>query len=1353
MFKSGLMHILVATLLIGSVCAQSFLYSVTLSDSTGQIIPLNTTFPMVQIGLWSDSDGGGAATYTENFGNVLVTNGVFEIYVGNNGSLAVLPDLSINQYVEIAIQINSQAVMEVLTPRVRLPFLPMAVDSFRVGGMTRSDIEASIAEAGQSFSASDAVTSVLADPRIVQINSSIDLTAVSDSIELSVDDSVVSTKFAIVNTTTNIIFEVNSIGEVKASTYFGDGSNLSGLVSLDGSQTISGTKTFSDLNTHFLGTVNALRFIGDGQDLTNINASSLQNNIIDTSKLSSQAVTSGNLANVSITQEKLAINAVGSAQITDSAVTNAKLATASVMSSNLSSNLTAPGFFHISGLNSNFPFMVSTPGLTIPALQINSAGQVAIQTSQFSRSLNIGGDIEANAFYGDGSNLTGVGGTVSTGSISSEKIATGAVNSLKLSTDLSINGYLSVGGTLLKTLSNLAMGLNSHTHVNLGAESITGSPGLSNVFISVTGGKWNTATANYSFIGGGKSNRTSGVYASVLGGSMNRADGMYSSVLGGQKLTLSGSNSIGFNGSSTAWTVTNSSVASFMGVSMGIGTTNPNAILDLTPHDSTAGLLVRTGKLDSLGVLQVSTYVRIGGQESSVTTDAVLVINGNIKFNNQLRSSWPTGSGSGALQDAGTYAYYAGDMKIGATTNPLAGSKLDVVGKITAFQFEGDGSLLTGISGGSAGADSITSSELASAAVTAGNISTGAVLTTALANLSVTTSKLAASAVSGGSILNFSITSNDLVTNVLTQSMLAFPLVTGGSFLATLNLTSNLYVQGRDSQAPFEVSTSIAAPDPAIYINEDGRMGTHTRAPQAWVEHLIPRDLVTSLDIMRVGTSESDPSFIITTSGNVGIGIVQPSAALHVFTSSTTPFMVSTSINTSSLYVSSSGYVGVGMSTPSAALHVISSSTDVFRVSTSLDSAPTFLISSNNLIGINIFEPTAALHVIESSTNPMMIGTVQGAAAFVVTSSGRVGINNPFPTAALHVIESSTNPMMIGTVQGAEAFVVTPSGRVGINNPFPTAALHVIESSTNPMMIGTVQGAAAFMVTPNGKVGINNPVPTAALHIIESSTAPIMISTVQGVAAFLVTSSGRVGINSLQPEASLQITRASTHGLIVGTNSQLPDFIIDNEGLITIGAYPREIPFFDMETFQMRTSKAFKLTVSGGSLCVSTYTSCATLRGSNPDSEGTIYAETTVLSGSDYAEYFETEEALKQGEIVGINTITGKVRAYRAGDILIGIVSTSPGVVGNSFADKATHSLVALMGQVPVVREQVMIEDGLVYTLDGKAIGSLLPDGKVYINIGSESYETTELKQKIRSLEERLSEMQKQINFIMQNQD
>ena len=92
-----------------------------------------------------------------------------------------------------------QATPETQIPREDHPYYP-GCECFRTGGLTRPDIEASIAVAGQSFGASDAVSAVLADSRIVQVNSSLDLTNGNDSVQLSVADSLVSTKLAMVNT-------------------------------------------------------------------------------------------------------------------------------------------------------------------------------------------------------------------------------------------------------------------------------------------------------------------------------------------------------------------------------------------------------------------------------------------------------------------------------------------------------------------------------------------------------------------------------------------------------------------------------------------------------------------------------------------------------------------------------------------------------------------------------------------------------------------------------------------------------------------------------------------------------------------------------------------------------------------------------------------------------------------------------------------------------------------------------------------------------------------------------------------------------------------------------------------------
>jgi hypothetical protein len=89
--------------------------------------------------------------------------------------------------------------------------------------------------------------------------------------------------------------------------------------------------------------------------------------------------------------------------------------------------------------------------------------------------------------------------------------------------------------------------------------------------------------------------------------------------------------------------------------------------------------------------------------------------------------------------------------------------------------------------------------------------------------------------------------------------------------------------------------------------------------------------------------------------------------------------------------------------------------------------------------------------------------------------------------------------------------------------------------------------------------------------------------------------------------------------------------------------------------------------------------------------DGNVYGEAAFnSSGADYAEWFLKEEELAPGHVVGLNPLTKKVRKYRPGDRLIGIISTAPGFVGNNvqgLSDQelaANYALVAIMGQVPV---------------------------------------------------------------------
>jgi hypothetical protein len=109
--------------------------------------------------------------------------------------------------------------------------------------------------------------------------------------------------------------------------------------------------------------------------------------------------------------------------------------------------------------------------------------------------------------------------------------------------------------------------------------------------------------------------------------------------------------------------------------------------------------------------------------------------------------------------------------------------------------------------------------------------------------------------------------------------------------------------------------------------------------------------------------------------------------------------------------------------------------------------------------------------------------------------------------------------------------------------------------------------------------------------------------------------------------------------------------------------------------------------------------------------------------GADYAEWFKKEENINTGDIVGLNLKTKKVRKYISGDALIGICSSKPGFVGNNPIDKSDEelkkefALVGLVGQLDFNKEQVNIINSKVETKDGKQIGYLLDDNKVFLKI------------------------------------
>lgn len=111
-------------------------------------------------------------------------------------------------------------------------------------------------------------------------------------------------------------------------------------------------------------------------------------------------------------------------------------------------------------------------------------------------------------------------------------------------------------------------------------------------------------------------------------------------------------------------------------------------------------------------------------------------------------------------------------------------------------------------------------------------------------------------------------------------------------------------------------------------------------------------------------------------------------------------------------------------------------------------------------------------------------------------------------------------------------------------------------------------------------------------------------------------------------------------------------------------------------------------------------------------SDGRGISDGGWMSPADYAEYFYSEDiTLKPGELVSI-AAENKVKRCEKGEVLIGIVSTKPGIVG-IYADDVTDAAeeyernphyvkVALLGQVPV---NVSVVNGVIKAGDQLTAG------------------------------------------------
>jgi hypothetical protein len=137
--------------------------------------------------------------------------------------------------------------------------------------------------------------------------------------------------------------------------------------------------------------------------------------------------------------------------------------------------------------------------------------------------IDASGVVTAAAYYGDGSNLTGV-------SSSPGQVAGTA-------------GVLFDQIYISRDSGNVLHGSNAHTHVNLGMNSETGLSGQDYQNATVGGGSDNIASEDWATVAGGFDNTASGHKAAVGGGYQNTASGSYAAINGGKQNTASGEHS------------------------------------------------------------------------------------------------------------------------------------------------------------------------------------------------------------------------------------------------------------------------------------------------------------------------------------------------------------------------------------------------------------------------------------------------------------------------------------------------------------------------------------------------------------------------------------------------------------------------------------------------------------------------------------------------------------------------------------------------------------------------------------------------------------------------------------------
>lgn len=264
---------------------------------------------------------------------------------------------------------------------------------------------------------------------------------------------------------------------------------------------------------------------------------------------------------------------------------------------------------------------------------------------------------------------------------------------------------------------------------------------------------------------------------------------------------------------------------------------------------------------------------------------------------------------------------------------------------------------------------------------------------------------------------------------------------------------------------------------------------------------------LTSLNVTGDLTVDTNTLKVDATNNRVGIGTASPTATFDVQTNSgsnpslrvtnlgTGPSLLiedETSADTTPFTVLDSGNVGIGVLSPSAKLEVLSANTtgvkithtgsgDSFLVedAASTDTTP-FVIDATGNVGIGITSATAAKLDVQASSGTAMRITNSGSGEsfrvedatgdstpFVIDASGNVGMGTSTPAARLHITDGNANIRLNTTTASADALNIAPP-TAGANNRSLTIRPVANMAGTNILELPNTTGEVAAFTSARG---------------------------------------------------------------------------------------------------------------------------------------------------------------------------------------------------------------------------------------------------------------------------------------------